>query len=68
LTPTDTNAKGNYNSNDVDHNDAVMETLDLPELSTSNQQWLNYLGDFEIREVDIAPSYSMIHSPISDYY
>jgi len=39
-----------------------METLDSPELLIEDQVWLNYLWDFETREIDLDFS-SMLSSP-----
>jgi len=38
-----------------------METLDSPEILRENQVWLDYLWDFETREIDLG-SPSMISS------
>jgi len=39
-----------------------MKTLDSPELLIENQVWLDYLWDFETREIDLNFS-SMLLSP-----
>ena len=40
----------------------VMEFLELPELSPSDQQWLDYLWSSGLEDIDVVPSDSLIHS------